>query len=350
MRNRVEKPPGTAAADDGSNRIEQGPKNFPEMRTALGYSRQGEPLSLNRAPAKEIAPWVARVYSTKVELAPGDQVSCGLISDVPVMRVLFSGAWTAQTRDGHGRYGPSALLFGAHTKRMPVTVRDSFSTVGVWLKPGAMAALKGPDVASTLDRIILYDHIYGNEEWGSSRKLLEWFDPGGTPKRWMRVGEKLVAQLIELAGGKRPDPIIEQFDKAAFRDPNLNIGEFAKEHAIERRRLERLIKHGYGQTATQVLRRARALDIAAHLRGVADDSEAEDAALRFFDQSHMIREFKTFFGMTPRQFATTPQPFMAITLEARQARRLETIGRMEPNAPPPWRDPDYYALRRAAVR
>ena len=309
----------------------------PELRSAAGYSRIGEPLSFNRAPADDLSPWVARVYATLVDLTPGTTINCGLFSDVPVLRVLFSGDWTAKTRDGVGRYGPSALLFGAQTKRMEVSVSGSFGTVGVWIKPGAMAALNGPDAAETLDRIILYDHIYGDRNWGTSDEMLEWFGKEGPPERWMRVAEKLVGQLIELLGGKKPDPLIEEFDKAVFADPNMSIGEFAKEHAVERRTLERQIKRAYGQTATQVLRRARALDIAAHLRGVADDREAEEAALKFCDQSHMIREFKAFFGITPRQFATTPQPFMTITLEARQARRLEVLGRMDPGQPPPWR-------------
>lgn len=307
------------------------------MRSALGHTRNGEPLSNNRAPCEELSPWVARVYATKVEMAPGDVLHCGLLSDTPVMRTLFAGDWTAQTRDGVGRYGPSAMLFGAQTKRMAVTVKGSFATIGVALKPGAMTALKGPRVEGTLDRIILYDHIYGGEERGTSRNIIEWFGPDSSPERWLRVAEKLVLQLVELTGGQRPDPIIEVFDKAVFADPNLSIAEFAEEHRVERRSLERKIKSAYGQTATQVLRRARALDIAAHLRGVADDSEAEEAALRFFDQSHMIREFRAFFGMTPRQFARTPQPFMTLTLEARQSRRLEVLGRALPDGDYPWR-------------
>ncbi len=309
----------------------------PHLRSAAGYSRGGEPLSFNRAPAEELSPWVARVYATQVDLDPGTTIQCGLISDTPVLRVLFGGEWTARTRDGVGRYGSSALLFGPQTKRMEVSVRGSFGTVGVWIKPGAMAALNGPDVAEILDRIILYDHIYADRDWGSSEELLEWFGTQGPPDRWMRVAEKLVAQLIDLLGRHEPDPLIEEFDRAVFADPNLVIGDFALQHAVERRTLERMIKRAYGQTATQVLRRARALDIASHLLGVADDAEAEEAALKFCDQSHMIREFKAFFGITPRQFATTPQPFMTITLEARQARRLEVLGRMEPGMPAPWR-------------
>jgi AraC-like DNA-binding protein len=307
----------------------------PELRSALGHTRGGEPLSNNRAPADDLAPWVARVYATKVEMDPGATMHCGLISDTPVMRVLFSGDWTARTRDGFGRYGPSALLFGAQTQRMPVSVSGSFATIGVALKPGAMAALKGPPVEDTLDRIILYDHIYGHEEWGTSRQMIEWFDPEAPVERWLKVAETLMRQLVERSRAKPPHPVVVAFDKAVFADPNLNLAEFAEEHAIERRRLERKIKRAYGQSATQVLRRARALDIASHLLGVAHDSEAEEAALRFFDQSHMIREFRHFFGTTPRQFARTPQPFMTLTLEARQSRRLEVLGRAQPNYP--WR-------------
>lgn len=307
----------------------------PELRSALGHTRNGEPLSNNRAPADDLAPWVARVYATQVEMDPGAIMHCGLISDTPVMRVLFSGDWTARTRDGFGRYGPSALLFGAQTQRMPVSVSGSFATIGVALKPGAMSALRGPPVEDTLDRIILYDHIYGHEEWGTSRQMIEWFDPAGPVDRWLKVAETLVRQLVERTKAKSPDPVIAAFDKAVFADPNLNLADFAEEHAIERRRLERQIKRAYGQSATQVLRRARALDIASHLLGVADDREAEEAMLRFFDQSHMIREFRHFFGTTPRQFARTPQPFMTLTLEARQSRRLEVLGRAMPNYP--WR-------------
>ena len=43
----------------------------PELRSALGHTRNGEPLSNNRAPADDLAPWVARVYATQVEMDPG---------------------------------------------------------------------------------------------------------------------------------------------------------------------------------------------------------------------------------------------------------------------------------------
>ena len=307
------------------------------LRTTLGRSRGGDPLSFNRAPAEDLSPWIARVYATNIEADPGQLIECGLVADTPVLRVLFSGDWTAQTRDGVGRYRRSALFFGPQTRRMPVSVTGSFATIGVALKPGAVAALRGPAVADTLDRIIMFDHIYGAHPWGNSDRLIRWLDDRRSPDRWLTIAEKLFRRLVEYTGGKRPDPIVEAFDKAAFADPNLSLADFAREHDIERRRLERMIKKAFGQSPGQVLRRARALDIAANLRGVADSAEAEEIALRYYDQSHLIREFSTFFGMTPKQFARTPQPLMTLTLEARQARRLEVLGRRSPGDDLPWR-------------
>jgi AraC-like DNA-binding protein len=86
----------------------------------------------------------------------------------------------------------------------------------------------------------------------------------------------------------------------------------------------------------QVLRRARALDMASYLRGVADSEEADELALRFHDQSHMTREFTDLFGMTPRQFVKTPQPLMTLALESRQARRLAVLERLAPGQTRPW--------------
>ena len=316
-----------------NNRVEL----TPGLRSALGHTRDGEPLSNNRAPAPDLAPWVARVYATKVAAQPDHVISCGLVADTPVLRVLMGGEWTAETIYGTGRYGNEALFFGPQTRRMPVTVKGAFATLGVALKPGAVAALKGPAVESTLDRIIPYDHLFGDEAWGTSDQLIEWLDPASPPERWLKVAEILLRQLVERAGGQRPDPIVEAFDKAAFANPNLSISGFAADHDIGLRTFERMIKRAYGESPRQVLRRARALDIAAALRGVGDAEEAEEVALRFYDQSHMIREFTRFFGITPKQFAMTPQPLMTLTLEARQARRLEVLGRSGPGDSPPWR-------------
>jgi len=310
----------------------------PALRSALGHTSDGAPLSNNRAPESDLSPWIARIWATDVELEAGQTIECGMFADTSVLRVLFGGDWTAETVYGVGRYSSSALFFGPQTKRMAITVSGSFSTLSIALKPGVVDALGGPPVADTLNRILRFEDIYGDHHWwGNSEQIFEWLDPAGPHERWLKVAEKLFRQLLELKGHPKPHPVIEAFDFATFSDPNLNIGEFAEQNAIERRTLERVIKRAYGLTPKQVLRRARVLDVAANLLGVGDKTEAEELALRYYDQSHMIREFSKYFGMTPKQFASTPQPLMTLTLEARQSRRLEVLGRNTPGENPPWR-------------
>ena len=104
----------------------------------------------------------------------------------------------------------------------------------------------------------------------------------------------------------------------------------------DRATLERIVGRDFGMPPKQVLRRARALDMASHLRGVADQDEAEELALRYYDQSHLIREFTELFGMSPGQFVATPQPILTLALESRQSRRLEALERLGPGDVRPW--------------
>ncbi|MEO9669218.1 MAG: hypothetical protein ABJF80_00120, partial [Marinomonas sp.] len=72
----------------------------------------------------------------------------------------------------------------------------------------------------------------------------------------------------------------------------------------------------------------------------ADENEANEMLLRYFDQSHLIKDFTAFFGVTPEKFRARPRPLMMITLEQRQARRLEELERHTPGTAHPWRGAD----------
>ncbi|MFN4113731.1 MAG: helix-turn-helix domain-containing protein [Sphingomonadaceae bacterium] len=294
-------------------------------------TRDGHPLSINRQPRESLRPWVAHVYGMRVT-APQDQlIACGIFADGPVLRILLDGNWHAELRGGPQFFNRDALLFGAHTRRLPVSIKGSFATVGLALQPGAVAALRGPDLASMNDCVLRYGELGWDEA-----ALMAKFDPAGSVEQWMDALEDCMELLIEQAGKREPDPISTAFNQLGFEDPNVAIADCARTLGVDLRRLERVIKRDFGLSPKRTLRRARALDMAAHLCGVADQAEAEQLALRYFDQSHLNREFTELFGMTPVQFVRTPQPLMTISLEARQARRLEALDRIEEGARRPW--------------
>lgn len=290
-------------------------------------------MSYNRAPAADLEPWIARLYATVVDLPEGHTLHCGLLRDSSNFRIQLKGHWSAETVDGTVAGERTALFFGPQTKRMPVTVTGSFASVGISLRPGTGHALRRAKTADYLDRIVPCDEMGLPGE--AVLQMLE-RESGGDPEVWLQILEGVIRRIVEAAGGALPDPITQRFEVLAFADPSASVAEFAEECGIDQRKLERIVRRDFGMAPKQMLRRARALDMASYLRGVADPAEEEELLLRYYDQSHLIREFTELFGMSPRQFVATPQPILTLALESRQARRLEMMERLKPGAPRPW--------------
>lgn len=294
-------------------------------------TRDGQPLSYSRAPAADLERWVGRFYVTIVDAPPQHRLDCGLLSDFACIRLQLRGHWQATTADGIKSADNAAMLFGPHSQRMQISVTGSFISVGAFLRPGVCHALNGPSLADMTDRLATFTELRLPEQ-----RWLDLCHPDDSPEDWVKAMEHEMRSLIAERAVREPDPISARFEAAAFTDPTASITRLAEEIGVEQRRLERIVRRDFGMAPKQVLRRARALDMASHLRGVADKAEAEAIALRYYDQSHLIREFTALFGMSPRQFVERPQPLMTLGLETRQTRRLETIRRLAPGEIKPW--------------
>lgn len=303
----------------------------PVIDPQQGMTRDGQPLSYNRAPAPDLAPWIGRLYVTKVNLPADYTVSCGLFNDTACVRVQLAGDWLAQTVDGPVKSQRGAFYFGPQSRHMPVSVTGSFVSLGYAIRPGTGTSLGLPRVGEFVDRVVPTEVMTA-----PSDDFVSAIDPDGTPEEWLQAFEGLVRRQVEGLGGARPDPVTAQFEEICFRNPGISVSEAAAECGVDRRKLERTISRDFGMPPKQVLRRARALDMASHLRGVADSAEGEEMALRYYDESHLIHEFTELFGMSPRQFVAKPQPILTLALESRQAHRLEALHRLQPGESRPW--------------
>jgi AraC-like DNA-binding protein len=297
--------------------------------SALCMTKDGQPLSYNRAPAADLADWLARLSVTITRLEPGQTLSCSRFSDTAGIGIQLESDYVSGLADGFQHHGTGALFFGPQSRVLPVHLHKSFVSIAVMFRPSACSALIGCGMQQFVDR------ARPTRYW-SPEYLVSLFDPDGTPEQWLLIVEDLFRQRIARQDHPPPNPIVARFEEIAFRTPAIAIAEAAHEIGVDRRRLERLVVRDFGLPPKQVLKRARALDMASHLRGVADGEEAETLALRYYDESHLIREFVELFGMSPRQFASLPQPLLTLNLEIRQARRLEMMQRLQPGARRPW--------------
>lgn len=301
------------------------------VRSQYDQTKSGERLSINRQPRESLRPWVAYVYGMEINSPVDFQIACSLFSDCAVLRVVLHGDWHAAPANGSALMKPGIYLYGPQSKRMPVTANGPGASIGLALRPGVFRVLNGPETADTVDCIFSYAELGMDEQ-----SLMARFDPEGTVAEWMNALEDCVEELIDEAGTPEPSATAAGFYHLSLEDPTMTVVQCAKQLGVEKRTLERLVKRDFGLTPKKVLRRARALDMAAHLRGVADFQEAQELALRYFDQAHLGRDFTDMFGMTPLQFVRTPQPLLTVTLESRQARRLEELDRLPPGAKRPW--------------
>jgi len=309
-------------------------RSAPALDSALSSrfaeSRDGHPLSYNRAPSPDLSPWFTRIYVTIVDAPADHRLDCGLFCDTGNLRLQLRGEWTAMTGEGEMRLGRSALFCGPHTRLMPISVTGSFASIGAVMRPGIYRAPRSPSIGTYLDRLVPLTAFGGDVE-----AVLARFDVDTGAERLASALEEYL-RLRFPPDSPRPDPVTLRFEELAYANPSANVGEFARECGIDRRRLERTVLRDFGMPPKQVLRRARALDMASHMIGVADEAEGDDMALRYYDQSHLIREFTDLFGMSPGQFLSRPRPIMTLNLESRQARRLEAMSRITPNAKRPW--------------
>ncbi len=257
-----------------------------------------------------------------------------MLNDHPAIRVLFGAHWTAETADGTFDYNSDedgqTLFFGAHSRRMRLIVHGSFQVITMNFAAGAAQAMGGKSANMLIDRIADYDELVGHGRFSTR------FASHMSANDWLDIVEGEVRRFLTKNASPQPDPLTSAFENACITQPDFTIADFAAQHRTTVRRLERIIRRDYGISPKHAQRRARALDMAALLLGVTREEEEAEMRLRYFDQSHLNREMRHFFDMTPGQISNDPHPLLRITMEIRQSRRLEMLSQ---SGPAPWRDP-----------
>ncbi len=306
----------------------------PTIRSLTGMTRSGEPLALSRAPSEDIKPWFHWMAVAEARIPEGQTIECKMLNDQACLRLLWGGTWTAETADGHQVFHPGeegvTLYFGPHSKAMPISVTGSYRVVTLTLQAGAPAVLGGPPVSEMVDRILIHDEMVGHGKLTSKIPVDDHHD------NWFVAAEDQLRRFLDTTEWKRPDPMVVAFENACLTDPDFSISDFASRHGTTTRTLERMARRNFGLTPKQVMRRARALDMAATLLGVAMPDEEPEMRLRYFDQSHLTREMHRFFGMTPGEIARGPHPFLTLSLEIRQSRRLRVLDELGADEEKPW--------------
>jgi AraC-like DNA-binding protein len=106
----------------------------------------------------------------------------------------------------------------------------------------------------------------------------------------------------------------------ALRNPDIaNVSELGERLEINRRSLERLCGRYFGFPPKLLLRRQRFLRSLAQF--MLEPAGSWSAALdwQYYDQAQFVRDFRSFMGVTPSEYAVQPHPILEKVMAQRMA-------------------------------
>ena len=122
-----------------------------------------------------------------------------------------------------------------------------------------------------------------------------------------------------LASAPPDDPAILAAHRALVDDDLASVADLSAKLSLSERSIERLSRRAFGFSPKLLLRRQRFLRSLA--RFMLDPSMAwiDTMDHHYYDQAQFTRDFQSFMGMGPRDYAARPKPILGAAAVARAA-------------------------------
>lgn len=273
------------------------------------------PMLTHYSPPLALAPYIRRYYVFRAEMSADADIRDAMIAETAFIRIPLRGEWyVSEGKGGDWQPAAGAKLFGPNSCGFPLRVVGPFTILGCSIKPGGWKSLFGTSAHHYTDRMVPLGAVWDAD---ATAMLAALHDGQSDEEMVACLDGALLAQLDKI-GLRQPDVQMDRFETIGRIDSMVRIDDAAKEIGLSVRQLERRCLESFGMTPKTFLRRCRFLDMAMAMRGLSHPSDEELSALRYFDQSHLNREFRRFVGMTPKGFRDAYTPLMTEGLRLRK--------------------------------
>ncbi|MEP5188339.1 MAG: helix-turn-helix domain-containing protein [Marinomonas sp.] len=240
-----------------------------------------------------------------------------LLAETAFVRCLIKGDWRGGDAPEELSAGGYALFSGANSKPYKVRLTGSLYNVGFAIRPSGWRALFTQSHAEFADQLLQLEDVWGN----LAVTLFNEAKAAQTDEERIAIVEDSIIRRLDVIGVHEADEAMAKFEIIARENSTIRIDDAADQIGVSVRSLERHCKHCFGLSPKAVLRRSRFLDMAAAIRGLSSPSDSALAELRYFDESHLSKEFKRFSHMTPGQFKEANTPLQTAGIKLREESR-----------------------------
>jgi AraC-like DNA-binding protein len=273
------------------------------------------------APPPDLAACFGPMYAF---LADRRDVQDHTRADFAQIRFMISGVGDYVFVDGRRVPTPQTCLLGPTTAATSFEVDGPMRVIGVSVLPLGWIALGAGDAHGVADNVLDLEARFGRA-WGEMRVALRAVAHDADRAADL-LWPFLRAAMQPVTDDERN--FVTETDAWLADERSPRVEALQEATGLSARQIARLCNRYYGAPPKYLARKYRALRTALILaRDGIDWTELCENA--FYDQSHFIREFKHFIGLTPNQLRDNASLVMRLTMGRRDVEgTISTLSRI----------------------
>jgi AraC-like DNA-binding protein len=199
---------------------------------------------------------------------------------------------------GSEHWAPRSVLVGPSTQRREdLKLTGTLQVLSIRFSPIGFRALFGIPARLLRDQAIEAEMVLGPE-------IVEVYEQLGAvePVRWQTIAEEYLLKRVRTLTPSTETRIAGKAAASMHRSRGrVSVAEVAAQSAVSTRHLERVIQEQVGVSPKMFGRLLRLDQALAQLNQRSNWAEIA-IACGYFDQSHMVRDFRAMTGATPVEF------------------------------------------------
>ena len=263
-------------------------------------------------PAPSLRPYVTAYYTLEVDAPPGAVIEDRTHPEWASLRFSLRGRYEAATLEGAFEPSPDVLLFGPTSRSLRVRSIGPGVLQGVGLTGLGWSHLVGTPACDMADRWAAPPGAFGALAQALVEPLKVLDDQG----RAARLDEALGALS---AARPTPAPALARLQGLLLRPEIDTVEHLAHELQLSSRQVERVCREHFGFPPKRLLNRARFMRTLAAVRGHPGRPWRELIDEGYCDQSHFVRDFRRFIGISATQYFAAARTFLKPAGDAREA-------------------------------
>ena len=252
-----------------------------------------------RTPTRPLGDFVERIWlvkdapaHSKERIAPSGAIDLGINLQENELRI-----YDPAKPDRCKRFS-GAVVSGTHSRPYVIDPRELVSVIGVRFRPGGAFPFLGTPASDLADAHVDLEALWGT----SAMELRERLCLAKTPAEQFDLLEKaLVAHLFRpLERHYAVRFALESFGRA---DSGRSVRDVARDAGLSQRRFIQLFAREVGMSPKlfcRVRRFRQALETVRH--SVAPDWAEVAVDCGYYDQSHLIHDFRSFSDLSPAEY------------------------------------------------